>query len=83
MKSCFLYLIKFYQWLISPALTVLLGYGAGCRYNPSCSQYTYQAIETYGLLKGIYFGVKRVFRCHPFTKGGHDPLPKAKGTQLN
>jgi putative membrane protein insertion efficiency factor len=46
----------------------------GCRFHPSCSQYAYEAIARYGAIKGSWLGIKRILRCHPFTKGGHDPL---------
>jgi len=45
-----------------------------CRFTPTCSQYTYQAVEKYGVLKGLFLGLKRITRCHPFSKGGYDPL---------
>ena len=64
-----LLLVRFYQRLISPILP------RSCRFNPTCSEYTYQAIEKYGLIKGIYLGVKRILKCHPFHIGGNDPLP--------
>jgi putative membrane protein insertion efficiency factor len=47
-----------------------------CRYSPTCSNYMYEAIEHYGIVKGVYLGVKRLIRCHPWAKGGFDPLPK-------
>ncbi|MBN8690168.1 MAG: membrane protein insertion efficiency factor YidD [Armatimonadetes bacterium] len=48
---------------------------ATCRYSPTCSEYTLQAIEKYGLIKGSWMGFKRICRCNPFFPGGHDPVP--------
>lgn len=64
-----LFLIRFYQRFVSPQLP------SSCRFVPSCSQYTYEAIEKYGLLKGGWLGLKRLARCHPFHPGGYDPVP--------
>lgn len=69
MKKIALAAIRFYKRYISPLL------GSSCRYYPTCSQYTYEAIEKYGVLKGSWMGVKRISRCHPFAKGGFDPVP--------
>lgn len=68
MKALVLVMIKFYKLFISPML------GKNCRFYPTCSEYTYQAIEKYGLLKGILLGIKRILRCNPFNPGGYDPL---------
>jgi len=68
MKKIFIYLIEKYQKYISPAL------GKNCKYYPSCSEYTKQAIEKYGALKGSFLGIWRILRCNPFSKGGYDPL---------
>ena len=52
--------------------------GKNCIYTPTCSQYTKEAINEYGVFKGCFMGLKRILRCHPFHKGGYDPVPKAK-----
>lgn len=62
-------IIRFYQVAISPANP------GCCRYYPTCSTYTLQAIEKYGPFKGSWLGCKRILRCHPFHKGGYDPVP--------
>ena len=68
-KFIFIVPIRFYQYAISPFLP------RACRYTPSCSQYMVEAIQKHGVLKGIYLGVKRISRCHPFGGSGHDPVP--------
>ena len=68
MRKIFIFLIKFYQKAISPFL------GRRCRFHPTCSEYTKQAVEKYGALKGLYLGLIRILKCHPFHKGGYDPL---------
>jgi putative membrane protein insertion efficiency factor len=62
-------LIVVYQRMISPM------FGNVCRFEPSCSEYTRQAIEKYGVLHGTWIGMKRVARCHPLHEGGFDPVP--------
>lgn len=69
MKRFLLILIKFYQKFISPM------FPPSCRFTPTCSQYTYEAIEKYGPIKGLYLGIKRILRCNPFFPGGDDPVP--------
>lgn len=69
MKKVVLFLIKSYRSYLSPL------FGQHCRFYPTCSRYTYMAIEKYGLYKGLYLGTKRLLRCHPLHPGGVDPVP--------
>lgn len=69
MKRLVLALIRFYRRFISPALP------PSCRFTPTCSEYTYEAIERYGVARGGWLGVKRIVRCNPFNPGGYDPVP--------
>ncbi len=71
MRRIGIILINFYQNHISP---IFYSKGIRCRYYPTCSEYTKQAIEKYGLIKGTFIGLKRILRCNPFSKGGYDPL---------
>jgi putative membrane protein insertion efficiency factor len=68
-KKLVLILIGFYQRRISPYK------GRTCRFHPTCSEYTRQAIVKYGVIRGSFLGIKRIFRCHPFHPGGYDPVP--------
>ncbi|MGB0387288.1 MAG: membrane protein insertion efficiency factor YidD [Ardenticatenaceae bacterium] len=68
-QNFFIGLIRFYQQYISPLS------GPSCRFHPTCSQYSLEAIEKYGALKGCWLGTRRIFRCHPFHPGGYDPVP--------
>ena len=69
MTRAVLLAIRGYQMSFSKVLP------ASCRYYPSCSQYTYEAVERYGWLRGSLMGAARIARCHPFAKGGYDPVP--------
>jgi putative membrane protein insertion efficiency factor len=69
MKYLGMGLIRLYQLTLSPLLP------PACRFEPSCSRYTYQAIDKYGLIKGSWLGFKRILRCNPFNPGGYDPVP--------
>ncbi|MDO5097066.1 MAG: membrane protein insertion efficiency factor YidD [Peptostreptococcaceae bacterium] len=62
-------IIRFYQVAISPIK------GPSCRFHPTCSAYAIEAIKKYGAFKGGYLAIKRILRCHPFNKGGYDPVP--------
>ena len=76
MKRVFLGLIKVYQKTLSldhSFMGKLLLVDA-CRFHPTCSEYTYQAIDKYGVVTGSVKGIKRIARCHPFNSGGYDPL---------
>ena len=61
--------IRFYQYAISPHFPPC------CRYVPTCSAYAYQAVQKYGICRGLYLALRRLLRCHPFHPGGYDPLP--------
>jgi len=69
MKTLALWVLSFYRRYISPGLP------PSCRFTPSCSAYTYEAIDRYGVVKGGWMGVKRLVRCNPFNPGGYDPVP--------
>lgn len=71
MKKIFILIIKIYKKTISKLIS---GLGYHCKFYPTCSEYTKQAIEKYGVLKGGILGFYRVLRCNPFSKGGYDPL---------
>ena len=67
-----LLLLSGYKLLVSPLFT------GSCRFNPSCSTYTAQAVREHGALRGLWLGVRRVLRCHPFGGHGFDPVPPAR-----
>lgn len=71
MKKLCILLISFYKKYISP---IFHFFGIECKYYPTCSEYTKQAIEKYGAIKGLLLGIARILRCNPFSKGGYDPL---------
>ncbi len=69
MKYVLIFFVRFYRLCISP-----LGLPC-CRFYPSCSAYAVESLQKYGMLKGIWLAVKRILKCHPFHKGGYDPVP--------
>ena len=83
MKTILIFIIKFYQYFISPLL------GNKCRFLPTCSEYFIEALKTRGLIMGIKLGIKRIFKCHPFKKlgGSHGldfvPISKDKKESNN
>lgn len=70
MKGLLLKAITFYRKYISPLKK------PSCRFTPTCSSYTYEAINRFGALKGTLLGIWRILRCNPFNAGGYDPVPK-------
>jgi uncharacterized protein len=71
MKTIALALIRFYQKYLSAAIP------SSCRYDPTCSHYTYEAIQVHGFIKGVWLGMQRIARCHPLGPSGYDPVPPA------
>ncbi len=69
MKALILCLLRWYKRYVSPFLP------RACRFEPTCSEYMYQAIEKRGVIKGLFLGAMRLLRCHPFSAGGIDPVP--------
>ena len=68
----FIMMVRFYQVAISPYTP------ASCRYSPSCSHYTVEALKKHGIFYGGWLSIKRIFSCHPWSKGGYDPVPEKK-----
>ena len=71
MRKIFIFLINLYKKYVSSIFHYL---GFDCKFYPTCSEYTRQAIEKYGVIKGTFLGIKRILKCNPFSKGGYDPL---------
>ena len=69
MKTLFIAILRGYQYAVSPFL------GQHCRFHPTCSAYAIAALQEYGVLRGVWLSVKRLLRCHPWNRGGFDPLP--------
>jgi len=75
MRFVFIFIIRLYKKFISPFLP------PSCIYTPSCSSYAEEALNKHGTAKGLILSVKRVFRCHPWHKGGYDPVPEVKDNE--
>jgi putative membrane protein insertion efficiency factor len=71
-KTLLTFVINLYKKLFSPILEGL--FGKACRFTPTCSQYTIEALEKYGATKGLLLGIKRFLRCHPWGSSGYDPV---------
>lgn len=69
MKQILIFFVKIYKWIISPL------FPNACRFYPTCSEYTIEALHKHGIIIGLWLGLKRILRCNPFNKGGYDPVP--------
>ncbi len=69
LRNVLIFMVKFYRKFISPLKQ------PSCIYTPTCSSYALQALERFGFFKGGYLSIRRILRCHPFAKGGYDPVP--------
>ena len=72
----FIFTIKIYQFIFSPLI------GKNCRYLPTCSEYAIESLKLHGLLRGSFFTIKRILKCHPFGGHGFDPIPKRKQNKV-
>ena len=70
------FLVRVYQYTLSPVLSLICGPDTGCRFMPTCSAYFLEAVETHGLRRGGWLGLKRLARCQPWGGAGDDPVPK-------
>lgn len=76
--------VHLYRWILSPLLHALAGgTGCGCRFHPSCSAYTLEALETHGSLRGSLLSLRRIGKCHPWGDGGFDPVPEVRNLKLD
>jgi len=71
-----IFIIKIYQFIISPLIN------QNCRYLPTCSEYAIESLKLHGLLRGSFFAIRRILKCHPFGGHGFDPIPKRKQNKV-
>jgi putative membrane protein insertion efficiency factor len=71
-RTVVLHFLRGYKWAVSPM------FPPACRYVPTCSEYAMEAVDRYGVIRGSFMAVWRVLRCHPFAKGGYDPVEKGR-----
>ena len=71
-----IFIIKIYQFIVSPLI------GQNCRYLPTCSEYAIESLKSHGLLRGSFFAIRRISKCHPFGGHGFDPIPKRKQNKV-
>lgn len=76
MQALIVGLIRLYQWTLSPLL------GSNCRFHPTCSHYAVEAVQTHGVVRGLWLALRRVGCCHPWHEGGYDPVP-ARGREAD
>jgi len=77
MRRIMIFLIRLYQIILSPFV------GQHCRFYPSCSAYSIEAVEKHGVLRGMWLSIKRISRCHPWHEGGIDPVPEPHKKQFH
>jgi hypothetical protein len=76
-RNAVLFLLRAYKWAVSPL------FPPSCRYVPTCSEYAMEAVERYGVRRGGYMAIARILRCHPFVKGGYDPVVQRGRQQVS
>jgi hypothetical protein len=81
-RQILIFLLRVYQWTLSPVLSVIFGPAGHCRFTPSCSQYAIEASQIHGVFRGGALAGRRLCRCHPWGGCGHDPVPE-KGLKLS
>ena len=74
-QRALIFLVRIYQWTLSPLLAAAIGPSGRCRFQPSCSEYAAQAVRLHGVFRGSWLAVKRLARCHPWGAFGEDPPP--------